>query len=96
MASQTVVTLLALAASALLLGQGSIALERRRLQRIAAERQGEGWASFARAFDTERADLELLHEVYGELQAYHEDSVKDLPLRPTDRLEEDPGSTPVI
>jgi hypothetical protein len=63
--------------------------ERRRLRRLAAERRGESVCTFARSFDLRVTDPRVVRAVYEEIQSYYAGSVERLPVRATDRIEED-------
>ena len=62
--------------------------QRRRLARLAADRQGESICSFARSFDYRAVDTWVIRAVFEELQPYCNFGRCMLPLRATDDLED--------
>ncbi len=63
--------------------------ERRRLARLAADRQGESICSFASSFDCRAVDTWVIRAVFEELQPFCRFGRSTLPLRPTDDLDGD-------
>ncbi len=79
----------AILAALVLVGIVSQHSNARRLRQMAAERVGEDLCSFVRSFDRRAADPWLLRATYEELQPYCRFRGGVLPLRATDRFEED-------
>jgi hypothetical protein len=64
------------------------AVDRRRLCRLAASREGENICTFARSFNRRSIDPWIIRAVYEEFRAYYDGA---LPIRATDRIEDDLG-----
>lgn len=62
---------------------------RRRLEAVAASRQGESICEFARSFDTRAIDTWVVRAVYEELQRELSAVVPNFPVRASDRLLKD-------
>jgi len=69
-------------------------VDRKRLTRIALERQGEGICEFARSFERRTADPWVIRAVYDALQPYFFGRDQRFPVRATDRLAEDIHTDP--
>jgi len=69
----------------------SVVTDNRRLRRLAGDRVGEDIGTFARAFDRRREpfDPRVVRAVWDALQPYVAFSGGSVPLRPTDRIDED-------
>lgn len=64
-------------------------VERKRLTRVALERQGEGICEFARSFERRTDDPWVIRAVYCALQPYFSGHDQQFPVRATDRMTED-------
>ena len=71
---------------------GSLVIDRR-LKNLAASRSGEDIGTFARAFDrrNEPFDPHVVRAVWDALQPYAKFRGGSVPIRPTDRIDEDLG-----
>lgn len=64
-------------------------IERARLRKVAKARTEESICNFARSFPRKDSDPWLIRAVYEELQNYFKGDVAHLPLRASDRIDED-------
>ena len=66
-----------------------LAIQRRRLQRIAEQRQGDSICTFAKSFDCHVVDTRIIRATYEELQKYHTGEVPNFPFNAIDSFEKD-------
>lgn len=64
-------------------------LEKRRLQKIAEQRQEDSICTFAKSFDCCAIDTRIIRAVHEELQHYYSSEIPDFPIRATDSFEKD-------
>ena len=81
--------LLIVVAAIVLFGTVLSIVDGRRWRRIAAERTGESICTFARSFNCRAVDPWIIRAVYEELQPYVNTPERRVPIRATDRLDED-------
>lgn len=66
---------------------GGLVIQKRRLQSIAKQRQGDSICTFAQSFDCRATDTQIIRATYEELQKYHASEVSNFPLQADDSLE---------
>ena len=64
-------------------------LEKRRLRKIAKQRQEDSICTFAKSFDCRAIDTRIIRAVHEELQRYYSSDTPGFPIRATDSFEKD-------
>jgi hypothetical protein len=64
-------------------------IQKRRLQKIATQRQEDSICTFARSFGRRAVDTRIIRATYEELQKYFSSDVQNFPIRATDSVEKD-------